>query len=138
MEAELIVQSPAKAGTANTTMRAAVLTAPRQLEIRELPIPEPGPRQVRIRLQGSGLCASNIPVWQGRDWFTYPVAAGNPGHEGWGLVDAVGAEVSQVQPGDRVAALSYHAYAEYDLAEADAVVALPASLAGSPFPGEPL
>jgi threonine dehydrogenase-like Zn-dependent dehydrogenase len=39
---------------------------------------------------------------------------------------------------DRVAALSYRSYAEYDLAEADAVVRLPDSLAGEPFPGEPL
>ena len=40
--------------------------------------------------------------------------------------------------GDRVAALSYHAYAEYDVADADAVVPLPDALAGQPFPGEPL
>ena len=40
--------------------------------------------------------------------------------------------------GDRVAALSYSSLAEYDLADADAVVKLPAALAGQPFPGEPL
>ena len=40
--------------------------------------------------------------------------------------------------GDRVAVLSYHAYAEYDLASASAVVPLPPALAGRPFPGEPL
>ncbi len=40
--------------------------------------------------------------------------------------------------GDRVAALSYKAYAQYDIAAADAVVPLPASLDGRPFPGEPL
>jgi threonine dehydrogenase-like Zn-dependent dehydrogenase len=37
-----------------------------------------------------------------------------------------------------VAALTYRAYAEYDIAEAAAVVPLPESLAGTPFPGEPL
>lgn len=101
-------------------------------------MPEPTAGQVRLRLEGCGLCASNIPVWEGREWFTYPVAAGNPGHEGWGIVDAVGEGVENVQVGNRVAALSYNSYAEYDIADADKVVKLPEALAGKPFPGEPL
>ncbi|MBV2083688.1 alcohol dehydrogenase catalytic domain-containing protein, partial [Pseudomonas carnis] len=60
------------------------------------------------------------------------------GHEGWGVVDAVGAGVSEVAVGDRVALLSGRSFAEYDVARADAVVTLPPSLAGKPFPGEPL
>jgi threonine dehydrogenase-like Zn-dependent dehydrogenase len=60
------------------------------------------------------------------------------GHEGWGIVDAVGADVEVLVPGDRVAALSYKSYAQYDVADAGAVVKLPDSLAGQPFPGEPL
>lgn len=126
------------AGTAATTMMAAVLAAPRSIKIEATALPEPTAGQVRIRLQGSGLCASNIPVWEGRAWFTYPLPAGNPGHEGWGIIEAVGQGVTQVQPGDRVAALSYNAYAEYDLADADKVVRLPEALADKPFPGEPL
>jgi threonine dehydrogenase-like Zn-dependent dehydrogenase len=54
------------------------------------------------------------------------------------VIDAVGSEVSGVQPGQRVAALSYHAFAEYDLAEADAVVPLPSSMDDQPVPGEAL
>jgi len=119
-------------------MQAAVVTAPGQVEIQSISLPEPAAGQVRLRLEGCGLCASNIPVWEGREWFSYPQEAGNLGHEGWGTVDAVGAGVSTVAVGDRVAALSYHAYAEYDLAAADQVVKLPATLAGQPFPGEPL
>jgi threonine dehydrogenase-like Zn-dependent dehydrogenase len=46
--------------------------------------------------------------------------------------------VEGLAPGDRVAALFYKSYAEYDLADAGAVVKLPANLAGMPFPGEPL
>jgi threonine dehydrogenase-like Zn-dependent dehydrogenase len=46
--------------------------------------------------------------------------------------------VSGLTIGDRVAALSYRAYAEYDVASADAVVRLPASVSAGPFPGEPL
>ncbi|PIQ20091.1 MAG: L-iditol 2-dehydrogenase [Cytophagales bacterium CG18_big_fil_WC_8_21_14_2_50_42_9] len=119
-------------------MRAAIIAAPQTVEVKEIALPEPGPTQVRLKLEGCGLCASNIPVWQGREWFSYPIAAGNPGHEGWGIVDAVGTAVTNVQVGERVAAITYNAYAEYDLAEADSLVKIPASLAGVPFPGEPL
>lgn len=121
-----------------TTMRAAIIEGPSHQITRSLPLPEIGPRDVRVRLEGCGVCHSNIPVWEGRPWFTYPLEPGAPGHEGWGTVDAVGDDVRNCQPGDRVAVLSYHAYAEYDVAPADAVVPLPSSLAGVPFPGEPL
>lgn len=126
------------ANTLAATMKAAVFTTPKQIEVQEVRMPEPAAGQVLVRLEGCGLCASNLPVWEGREWFTYPVAAGNPGHEGWGIVDGVGQGVENVQVGDRVAALSYHSYAEFDIADADKVVKLPESLAGKPFPGEPL
>ncbi|HEU4519473.1 MAG TPA: zinc-binding dehydrogenase [Microvirga sp.] len=119
-------------------MRAAVLTGPGRLAIREAARPEPGAGQVRIRLEGCGVCASNLTPWAGPDWMRFPTEPGALGHEGWGVVDAVGPGVEGLRAGERVAALSYKAYAEYDLAEADAVVPLPAALAGRPFPGEPL
>jgi threonine dehydrogenase-like Zn-dependent dehydrogenase len=124
--------------TSTTTMRAAVIAAPGDARIEPRALPEPGPHEVRIRLEGSGVCASNLPVWEGREWFTYPLEPGAPGHEGWGVIDAVGDEVDWLDVGDRVAALTYHAYAEYDLAAADAVVPLPPELRDVPVPGEPL
>lgn len=125
--------------TPNTqTMRAAVVVEPGQIHIDNVPIPVPGPDEVRIKLEGCGVCASNLPPWQGQPWFTYPFAPGALGHEGWGIIDAVGADVTEWQIGDRVAALSQNAYAEYDLAHRHAVVALPDALNGKPFPGEPL
>jgi threonine dehydrogenase-like Zn-dependent dehydrogenase len=75
-------------------------------------------------------------VWEGRPWFEYPLSPGSPGHEGWGVVDAVGDRVTQVSAGDRVALLSYHAFATHDVAEANQVVRLPTSLDDLPFPGE--
>jgi threonine dehydrogenase-like Zn-dependent dehydrogenase len=119
-------------------MRAAVIRGPKQMEIEHLSIPEPGAGEVRVRLEGCGLCGSSLPLWEGRSWFTYPAAAGAPGHEGWGIVDAVGGEVTGLNPGDRVAAVSYRAHAEYDIASATSVVPLPPSVAETPFPGEPL
>src|SRR3954449_2297092 len=120
------------------TMRAAVLTGAGQVAIEEVPVPDPGPRQVRIKLEGCGVCASNLTPWAGPEWMRFPTEPGALGHEGWGVVDALGDGVEGLSPGARVAALSYNAYAEYDLAGAEAVVRLPESLAGRPFPGEPL
>jgi len=123
---------------ATGTMRAAVLAAPGQVRLDETEIPEPGPGQVRVRLEGCGVCASNLTPWAGPEWMQFPTEPGSLGHEGWGVVDAVGDGVQGLSAGQRVAALSYKSYAEYDLADADAVVPLPDSLAGQPFPGEPL
>ncbi|WP_188409067.1 MDR/zinc-dependent alcohol dehydrogenase-like family protein [Agaricicola taiwanensis] len=119
-------------------MRAAVVTGPGEIRIEEYSLPEPGVGEVRIRLEGCGVCASNLTPWSGPDWMTFPTAPGDLGHEGWGFVDAVGEGVTTLSVGDRVAALSYKSYATHDIAAADAVVPLPPELAGQPFPGEPL
>jgi threonine dehydrogenase-like Zn-dependent dehydrogenase len=71
-------------------------------------------------------------------WSQYPTDPGSLGHEGWGVVDAIGLGVDGLRVGDRVAALSYRSYAEYDIARADAVVKLPEALDDMPFPGEAL
>jgi len=119
-------------------MRTAVIAGPREMRIETVPLPDPAAGQVRIRLQGCGVCHSNLPVWEGREWFRYPLPPGNPGHEGWGTVDSIGAGVRGLEPGRRVAFLSSSAYAEYDAVAQDALVPLPAALDADPFPGEPL
>ena len=119
-------------------MRAAVLEAPGRAELRTVELPEPGPGQVRVRLEGCGVCASNLAPWAGAPWFQYPMEAGSPGHEGWGTVDAVGDEVEGIRVGERVAALAGRSYAEFDVADAASVVSLPEVLGDQPFPGEPL
>ncbi len=120
------------------TMRAAVVTGPGQIRVDSVDLPEPGPRQIRVRLEGCGVCASNLGPWAGPEWMKFPTEPGGLGHEGWGHVDAVGDGVTQFERGDRVAALSYHSYAGYDIADESATVKLPAELDGQPFPGEPL
>jgi threonine dehydrogenase-like Zn-dependent dehydrogenase len=119
-------------------MRAGLVAGPRRIEVVGVPEPEPGPGEVRVRLEGCGVCGSDLARFEGRPWFDYPGEAGAPGHEGWGRVEAVGARVEGLPVGTRVAALSYRAYAEYDVADARAVVPLPDDLADEPFPGEPL
>lgn len=120
------------------SMHAAVLHAPGQAVLQSVDAPEPGPGQVLVRLEGSGVCASSLPLWEGREWFTYPQPPGAPGHEGWGRVAALGEGVTGLNEGDRIAALTYRAHAEYDIADAHAVIRLPDSLADRPVLGEPL
>jgi threonine dehydrogenase-like Zn-dependent dehydrogenase len=119
-------------------MRAIRLEAPRRVRIEEVPIPSPGPGELRLAVEGCGVCGSDLPVWQGRPWFEYPRPAGAPGHEAWGRVDALGPGVDTACVGDRIAALTYRSYAEFDLVAADAIVPLPEQLDDVPFPGEPL
>ena len=120
------------------TMRAAVLEGPQRFSVADVPVPAPGPGEVLIRLEGCGVCASNVEPWEGQPWSTWPGAPGGMGHEGWGRIAAVGEGVEGVSIGDRVTALTERSYAEYDVAPAAMVVPLPASLDGMPVPGEPV
>ncbi|GGP75589.1 zinc-dependent alcohol dehydrogenase [Saccharothrix coeruleofusca] len=84
-------------------MREAVVTqlgAP--LEVREVPVPEPGAGQVRVRLEASGICHTDIHAANG-DWPVKPSPPFVPGHEGVGVVEAVGAGVDPARIGTRVA-----------------------------------
>jgi threonine dehydrogenase-like Zn-dependent dehydrogenase len=119
-------------------MRAAVLAAPKQIRLCEIEKPEPGPGQVLIKVEGCGICGSNLAPWEGRPWFKYPFEAGAPGHEGWGVIDSIGEGVADLRIGDRVAFLSYHSFAEFDIADQHSVVRLSSTLATQPFPGEAL
>lgn len=120
------------------TMRAGRISAPHRIDILDVPVPEPNPNQVLVKLEGCGVCASNIPVWEGKPWFSYPMDPGAPGHEGWGRIEQLAENVKEFCVGDRIGFLSYHAYAEYDLCDPVSVVKLPPALEGHPFPAEPL
>jgi threonine dehydrogenase-like Zn-dependent dehydrogenase len=109
-------------------MRAGLLAGPGRAETALVPRPEPGDGEILIRVEGCGVCGSSLPLWEGRDWFSYPGDPGAPGHEVWG----------ETEDGRRVAALSYHGFAEWDVARPDEVVELPAALDGAAFPGEAL
>jgi threonine dehydrogenase-like Zn-dependent dehydrogenase len=119
-------------------MRAARITGPEKLVVEETRIPEPRANELRFRVVGTGVCASNLDPWFGLPWTKYPLSPGESGHEAWGIVDVVGKGVMSFAPGDPIAAVSYAAYAEYDVVSEDAALRLPAGLAGVPFPGEAL
>lgn len=66
-------------------MKAAVVTGPGQLHVERLAMPEPAAGQLRVKLEGCGVCASNLTPWSGPEWMRFPTEPGGLGHEGWGL-----------------------------------------------------
>lgn len=117
---------------------AAVISAPRRIDVQRVEFRAPAAGEVRVRIEGCGVCASNLELWSGKPWFKYPVEPGAPGHEAWGRIDALGEGVTDLSVGERVAILSSHAFAEYDFPRSSEVVRLPAALEDEPFPAEPL
>jgi propanol-preferring alcohol dehydrogenase len=84
-------------------MKAAVVTSfDAPLTIEERDIPEPGPGQVLVRMETCGLCHTDIHAAHG-DWPVKPTPPFVPGHEGIGIVTALGAGVTSRALGDRVA-----------------------------------
>ncbi len=86
-----------------TTMKAAVVPElGAKLEIRELVVPSPGPGQVLVKMDASGLCHTDIHAAYG-DWPVKPTPPFIPGHEGVGIVTEAGPGATLHKPGDRVA-----------------------------------
>ncbi len=135
-------------------MKANVMTAIREpLTLREIPDPEPGPGQVRIRLHATGVCGTDVHVWRGELPVPLPIV---PGHEPVGVIDLLGPGVRSVKSGDRVGVSWFQAgcgrcsycqkkqvkfcaqpktwitngggYAEYMIAEAEGCTLLPDGL----------
>ncbi len=146
-------------------MRAAVVRQfGEPLVIEDRPIPQPGPGQVCVQMQASGLCHTDIHAANG-DWPVKPTPPFIPGHEGVGTVYGVGSGVSSLSVGETVAVpwLGYACgqckhcltgwetlclaqqdtgysmdgcYAEYFLADAAFTAKVPAGI--SPFEAAPL
>jgi alcohol dehydrogenase, propanol-preferring len=86
-----------------TTMKAAVVPElGAKLEIETLPVPEPGPGQVLVKIEASGVCHTDIHAAHG-DWPVKPNPPFIPGHEGVGVVTATGPGADLHSQGDRVA-----------------------------------
>ncbi|PZT99132.1 alcohol dehydrogenase AdhP [Brevundimonas sp.] len=84
------------------TMKAAVVREfGKPLTIEEVAVPEPGPGQVQVKIEASGVCHTDLHAAEG-DWPVKPNPPFIPGHEGVGYVSAVGAGVKLVKEGDRV------------------------------------
>jgi len=99
---------------------------PESMKLTEVPIPEPGPKQARVRIAASGVNFLDVYFRTGLYKADLPVQLGS---EGAGTVDAVGREVTEVAPGDRVAyAMVRGSYAEYALVPSAQLVKIPAGI----------
>ncbi len=96
---------------------------PEVLQVIDLPVPQPGPGQVLVRVHAAGINFIDTYLREGR----YPAALPFvPGQEAAGIVEAVGAGVEAFAPGDRVAWNGTRGtYAEYALAPANDLLPLP-------------
>lgn len=107
-------------------MQAVTVTRPggaENLVLQQTNIPEPGPGEVRIKLEAAGV--NFIDVYQREGLYPIPTPY-TPGMEGAGVVDKVGSGVTDVQVGQRVAyAMVRGSYAQYSVVSADKVVTIP-------------
>lgn len=110
-------------------MRAVRITktgGPEQLTVDEVDTPEPGPDEIRVRVEAAGV--NFIDTYQRSGGYPVELPA-TLGLEGAGTVDAVGDEVDELAEGDRVAwAMTRGSYAEYAVVPAAAAVVVPAEI----------
>src|SRR3954464_11936963 len=99
---ELLVERPVTAASARTMRAAGVHGFDEPLGLDDVPVPLPGPGQVLVRIEASGLCHTDIHAAHG-DWPVKPGLPFIPGHEGVGIVEMLGNGVTDVSLGDRVA-----------------------------------
>ncbi len=90
-------------------MKGVVLTGARRLEVRDLPIPDPGVGEVLVKMQSSSICGTDMHFYR-KSWDELVEFRKSfngspdtiPGHEPCGVVEAIGNSVTTVRPGDRV------------------------------------
>lgn len=98
---------------------------PEVLRIVDLPLPEPGPKQLRVRICAAGVGSTDLMMLAGRYNYAPPMPF-VPGYEIAGVVDAVGNEVKDVRTGQRVTALTLHGgFAEYMVRDAEHFIPIP-------------
>ncbi|MCA9971837.1 MAG: quinone oxidoreductase [Anaerolineales bacterium] len=96
---------------------------PDVLQLEDVPLPEPGPDEVRVKIEAAGV--NYIDTYHRRGQYAQDRPF-TPGMEGGGVVDTVGAGVLTLAPGDRVAyAMQIGAYAECAIVPASRLVTLP-------------
>jgi L-iditol 2-dehydrogenase len=83
-------------------MRAAVLFGPGDMRVMRKPVPRPGPAEVLVRVAMCGTCGTDLKIYDGHFPLTPPFGSFTPGHEWTGTVAAVGPDVDEFAPGDRV------------------------------------
>ncbi|NLU72474.1 alcohol dehydrogenase catalytic domain-containing protein [Streptomyces sp. HNM0575] len=89
-------------------MRAAVLFGPGDIRVVDREIPAFGPEEVLVRVAMCGACGTDLKILAGHFPQTPPFGEYTPGHEWTGTVAAVGENVDEFRPGDRVCIEAHH------------------------------
>jgi D-arabinitol dehydrogenase (NADP+) len=82
-------------------MNAIQITKPGHFNLADIPIPEPGPNEIQIKVSAAGICGTDLHIFNGEYEATYPII---PGHEFSGTVTQIGNQVKYFSVGDRVTA----------------------------------
>ena len=107
-------------------IRVSATGGPDALQLEDIPTPDPGPGQIRIKVEAAGV--NFVEVYQRKGQYKLPLPF-TPGGEAAGTVDAVGPDVSDIHVGERAASVDARgSYAQYALVEADHIVPLPAGV----------
>ena len=121
-------------------MKILQLMSAKEAVIRDVPIPQPGPGEILMRVMAVTTCPQwdlhlrhDEPMFVGHR-FDFPYAPGQPGHEATGYIEAVGTGVTNVAPGDRVSTWrdpghqGHGCYAQYVVHRAENVICVPPAL----------
>jgi len=95
-------ESPTRSAAVATMQAAVVHSFGEPLSLETKPIPTPGAAEIVVEIESCGLCHTDIHAAHG-DWPVKPSPPFTPGHEGVGIVTALGDGVTEVAVGDRVA-----------------------------------
>jgi 2-desacetyl-2-hydroxyethyl bacteriochlorophyllide A dehydrogenase len=80
-------------------MKTLSLIAPKELIVKQIAIPEPKANEVRIKIIATGICGSDVHLYQGDRKIHFPMVIG---HESWGFIDKVGTNITHFTIGQRV------------------------------------
>ena len=107
-------------------MLAFVLDSPRNLKPVDLPVPEPGPLEVLVRIAYVGICGSDVEAYLGHRNPEFLSKPPRLGHEPSGVIEKVGERVTGLKVGDRVATVgAWGCFSEYIVCRPEGVMKLP-------------
>jgi NADPH:quinone reductase len=107
-------------------IRVSATGGPDALQLEDIPTPDPGPGQIRIKVEAAGV--NFVEIYQRKGQYKLPLPF-TPGGEAAGTVDAVGPDVTEIHVGERAASVDARgSYAQYALVEANNIVPIPAGV----------
>ena len=96
---ELDTSSVKKSASIPATAKVAMLTAPKKIEVKEFPIPTVGDNDILVKVEGCGVCGTDVHEWKGDPFGIIPVTLG---HEGTGEIVALGKNIKADTAGNPI------------------------------------